>query len=363
VKLGIDPTHTDLHIGHAVVFRKLRRFQEFGHQVVLIIGGFTAQIGDPSGRNAARPHLSAEDVAANARTYLEQISVILDLEKTELTNNADWLAPMNLNDLLKLAGKVTVNQLLAKEAFGERIDQQLPVFLHELFYPLLQGYDSIAIKSDVELGGTDQRFNILMGRELQPSYTVEPQLGMFLPLLEGTDGEKKMSKSFNNYIGLKDRADDMFGKCMSIPDQLILKYFELTSTLTGREIDAIKKNLEAGANPKDAKEQLAWQLVMQYHGVTAADGAKASWNRRFSERQVHDEMPSHVVSQETPLFRVLVDAGLVEGTSKAKRLIQEGGVSVGGNKVKDPNFSITVPADGSIVVQVSRKQFVRLVAK
>jgi len=363
VKLGIDPTHTDLHIGHAVIFRKLRRFQDFGHQVVLIIGGFTAQIGDPSGRNATRPNLSAQDVAANAKTYLEQISVILDLEKTELTNNADWLAPLNLNDLLKLASKVTINQLLAKEAFGQRIDQQLPVFFHELFYPLLQGYDSVAINADIELGGTDQRFNILMGRELQPSYTVEPQLGMFLPLLEGTDGEKKMSKSFNNYIGLKEGADDMFGKCMSIPDQLIIKYFELTTSLSGKEIDAIHKELEAGANPKDAKEQLAWQLVKLYHSQDAADSAKSNWSRVHSEKKPPEEMPLHVVSTGTPLFRVLVDAGLVKGTGEAKRQIQQGGVRLDGNAHKDPNFIVIVPEGGSIIASVGRREFARLVAK
>ncbi|HEY9714237.1 MAG TPA: tyrosine--tRNA ligase, partial [Chroococcales cyanobacterium] len=220
VKLGVDPTSTDLHIGHAVVLRKLKRFQDYGHQVVVIIGGFTAQIGDPSGRNSTRPPLTAEDVNVNAKTYLDQIGAILDLSKTEITNNADWLAPLNLKDLLKLASQVTTNQLLAKEAFGERIEKQLPVSFHELFYPLLQGYDSVAIKADIELGGTDQRFNILQGRELQPAYGLKPQMAMLLPLLEGTDGVRKMSKSYDNYIGLKEAPDNMYGKCMSIKDEL-----------------------------------------------------------------------------------------------------------------------------------------------
>lgn len=363
VKLGVDPTHTDLHIGHAVVFRKLKRFQDLGHKVVLIIGGFTAQIGDPSGRNSTRPPLTAEDVKANAETYLNQIGVILDLDKTEVTNNADWLASMNLNNMLKLAGRVTANQLLAKEAFGDRLDKQLPVFFHELFYPLLQGYDSVAIKADIELGGTDQRFNILMGRELQPHYGVEPQLAMFLPLLEGTDGEKKMSKSYNNYIGLKDAPDDMFGKCMRIPDELLLKYFELATSLTGREIDEIKATLEAGGNPKDAKEHLAEQVVRQYHGDDIAAQATATWQRVHSQKQVPDEMPSHVVSEATPIFRILVDAKLLSGTSEAKRLIQDGGVRIDGEPVKDPNYAVSICDHESKVVQVGRRKFVRLTAK
>lgn len=363
VKLGVDPTHTDLHIGHAVLFRKLRRFQDLGHQVVLIIGGFTAQIGDPSGRNSTRPPLSADDVRKNAETYLNQIGVILDLEKTEVTNNTDWLAPMNLNDLLKLAGRVTANQLLAKEAFGDRLDKQLPVFFHELFYPLLQGYDSVAIKSDIELGGTDQRFNILMGRELQPHYGVEAQLAMFLPLLEGTDGEKKMSKSYNNYIGLKDEPDDMFGKCMRIPDHLLIKYFDLATSLTGKEIDEIKAKLEAGGNPKDAKERLAEQVVRQYHGDETARQAKATWQRVHSQKQAPDEMPSYTVHGSTPLFRILVDSQMCAGTGEAKRLAQEGGVRIDGEQVKDPNTLIELQPGESKVVQVGRRKFVRLIAK
>ncbi|MBS1957719.1 MAG: tyrosine--tRNA ligase [Cyanobacteria bacterium SZAS-4] len=363
VKLGVDPTHTDLHIGHAVLFRKLRRFQDLGHKVVLIIGGFTAQIGDPSGRNSTRPPLTAEDVKRNAETYLNQIGVILDLEKTEVTNNADWLAPMNLNDLLKLAGRVTTNQLLAKEAFGDRLDKQLPVFFHELFYPLLQGYDSVAIKSDIELGGTDQRFNILMGRELQPHYGVEPQLAMFLPLLEGTDGEKKMSKSYNNYIGLKDEPDDMFGKCMRIPDHLLIKYFELATSLTGKEIDQIKEALEAGGNPKDSKERLAEQVVRQYHGDEVAKQATSTWQRVHSQKQAPEEMPSHVVSESTPLFRVLVESQMCAGTGEAKRLVQEGGVRIDGEQARDPNLAIELAAGESKVVQVGRRKFVRLTAK
>ncbi len=361
VKFGIDPTSTDLHVGHAVGFRKLSRFQKFGHKIVVIIGGFTAQIGDPTGRNSTRPPLTADDVAVNAKTYLDQMGSIIDLQKAELTNNADWLAPMNLNDIIKLASKVTVNQMLAKEAFGSRIEQQLPVHLHELFYPILQGYDSVAVKSDVEIGGTDQRFNILAGRELQGHFGQPQQLAMLLPLLEGTDGVQKMSKSFNNYIGLKDVPDDMFGKCMRIPDSLIVKYFEMTTDWTGSDIDKLKAELAAGANPKDAKEKLAGQIVSQYHNKELADKALAEWTRVHSERQIPEEMPSHVVAGDSQLFRILVDSKLASSTSEAKRFILEGAVRLDGEQVREPNAQVTLGKPEGAVLQVGRRKFVRLI--
>lgn len=360
VKLGIDPTSTDLHLGHAVVVRKLRRFQDFGHKVVLIIGGFTAQVGDPSGRNVTRPPLTAAEVAVNAKTYLDQMGAVLDVEKAEIRNNAEWLSQMNFTDLLKLASRVTANQLLAKEAFGERLDKQLPVFFHELFYPLMQGYDSVAIKCDIELGGTDQRFNILQGRALQPAYGLEPQLAMLLPLLEGTDGEKKMSKTYDNYIGLKELPDDMFGKCMRIPDQLLIKYYELTTTLSGDEIDAVKKFLDAGGNPKEPKQRLAEQIVRQYHGDNAAKSANENWQRIHSEKLAPDEMPLCMVSEPTPLFRVLFMHGLAVSTSEAKRLILEGGVRLDGEPIKDPNQLIEPKSGEEKIVQVGRRKFAKL---
>lgn len=361
VKLGIDPTSTDLHIGHAVVVRKLRRFQEFGHQVVLIIGGFTAQIGDPSGRNTTRPKLSKEQVQANAQTYIDQMGLLLDIEKTEIVNNADWLAPLNLENILKLAHTVTVNQLLAKEAFGDRLEKHLPVGFHELLYPLMQGYDSVAIKADVELGGTDQRFNILQGRELQPHYDLDPQIALLLPLLEGTDGVKKMSKSYDNYIALKDEPNNMFGKAMRIPDELIIKYFELATTLSGAEIDAIDKGIKEGANPKDAKVRLAAQLVEQYHGKDAAEKAKAEWDKVHSKGDgVPDDIPEFSVKEPTAVFRLLVDSKLVESGGQAKRLVGEGGVRLDGEQVKDPNQSIALGPGESKVLQVGRRKFVRL---
>lgn len=361
VKLGVDPTSTDLHLGHAVVFRKLRRFQEFGHQVVLIIGGFTAQIGDPSGRDKTRPPLTPDLVATNAQTYINQMGLILDMSKTEVVNNADWLANMDLTRMLQLASFATVNQLIAKETFGQRLEKQLPVALHELFYPLLQGYDSVAIRADIELGGTDQRFNILQGRELQPRYQLSAQLAMLLPLLEGTDGEKKMSKSYGNYISLKDEPSEMFGKCMRIPDSLVIKYFELTTTFTGSEIDALSAEMKAGANPKDMKEKLGHQIVKQYHGDAAADSALGEWRKVHSEKQIPDQMPSHAIAAPTALFRILVDAGLVASGGEAKRLINEGGVRIDGEQKKDPNLLVEVVAGKEQVVQVGRRKFVRVV--
>lgn len=359
VKFGVDPTSMDLHLGHAVVFRKLRRFQELGHQVVLIIGGFTAQIGDPSGRDKTRPPLTRADVEANAQTYINQLGLILDVEKTEITNNSDWLSPLDLTEVLKLASFATVNQMLAKEAFGERMDKQLPIAMHELFYPLLQAYDSVAIKADIELGGNDQRFNILQGRELQPKYGLKPQLGMFLPLLEGTDGVQKMSKSYGNYIALNDEPTEMFGKCMRIPDDLILKYFELTTTFTGAEIDAIGADMKAGANPKLMKEKLGHQIVKQYHGADKADAALNEWKKVHSEKQIPDEIDEHVIAAQAQLFRIMVDAKMAGSGSEAKRLVQEGAVRVDGEQVRDPNQLLPLPGSAP-VVQVGRRKFLRV---
>ncbi|MBX9686331.1 MAG: tyrosine--tRNA ligase [Candidatus Obscuribacterales bacterium] len=363
VKLGVDPTSTDLHLGHAVVFRKLRRFQEFGHQIVLIIGGFTAQIGDPSGRDKTRPPLSSADVDRNAQTYINQMGLILDMKLTEVTNNADWLAPFDFTKVLQLASHATVNQMLAKEAFGERMEKQLPIALHELFYPLLQAYDSVAIKCDIELGGTDQRFNILQGRELQPRYGLKPQLGMFLPLLEGTDGVQKMSKSYGNYISLKDEPSDMFGKCMRIPDELIVKYFELTTTFSGTEIDAISEALKNGANPKDMKEKLGHQIVKQYHGEEAAEHALNEWKRVHSEKQLPEleEMPLHLVAESSlPLRKILVDTKMAASGGNAKQLMAEGAIRLNGEQVKDPNYIVELKSDVDLVLQKGRRQFARL---
>lgn len=363
VKLGIDPTSTDLHLGHAVQFRALRRFQDAGHQVVLIIGGFTAQIGDPSGRNKTRPNLTRAEVEANAKTYLEQIGLILDLDKIELTNNADWLAPLDLDQVLKLAAKTTVNQMLAKEAFGDRFEKQQPIGLHELFYPILQGYDSVAIKSDIELGGTDQRFNILQGRELQMRMDMDAQLAFLLPLLEGTDGVQKMSKTYDNYIGLKEAPVEMYGKSMRIPDALITKFFELTTSLSGAEVQAINDELKKGENPMNLKHRLAHLIVLQYHGETAADKAQEEWKRVHSERQTPDDMPSYTVPENMQLFKVLVNAGLSASGGDAKREFPQGSVRVDGQQVADANSMVTPDAAAEFVLQVGRRKFVKVKGK
>jgi tyrosyl-tRNA synthetase len=360
VKFGVDPTSTDLHLGHSVVFRKLRRFQEYGHQVVLIIGGFTAQVGDPSGRDSARKQLTAEDVNKYAQTYIDQLGLVLDLAKTEITNNADWLASMNLDKILMLASKVTANRLLAKEAFGDRLEKQQPVFFHELFYPLLQAYDSVAIKADIELGGTDQRFNILQGRELQPHYDLVPQMVMLLPLLVGTDGQKKMSKSANNYIGLKETPEDIFGKIMRLPDELIVTYFELTTGHSSEEIDKIRQRLEAGENPKHLKQQLAQAIIKQYRGQEEAESALQKWERVHSERLAPEDMPVHALKEAMPLFRVLSTLSLAASGAEAKRLTIEGGVRVDGEQIKDFNFTVRVEPGQSKVLQVGRRKFVKL---
>ncbi len=365
VKLGVDPTSTDLHIGHAVVLRKLRQFQEYGHQVVIIIGSFTALIGDPSGRDVTRPPLTEEEVRANAKTYLDQIGLVLDLEKTELTDNSDWLKPLSLNEIIKLASSVTVNRLVAKEAFGARMEKQLPVSLHELLYPLLVGYDSVAIKADIEFGGTDQRFNVLQSREVQLFYGQEAQLVMLMPLLEGTDGEKKMSKTYGNYIGLKDSPADMFGKSMRIPDNLIIKYFNLATSLTGKEIAAIETELTQGKNPKDVKLKLAQQMVFQYHGPLAAELELENWHKLHSERVLPDaaDIKIHKVQPDTPLFRILVESGLASGTGEAKRLVSEGAVRFQGEIVKEPNEALPLSQDEPKVLQIGRRKFVSILAQ
>ncbi len=372
VKFGVDPTSSDLHLGHTVVLRKLQQFQEYGHQVVIIIGGFTARIGDPTGRDITRPPLSDEDVQINAKTYLDQIGCVLDLEKTEITNNADWLKPMDLNNIIKLTSSVTVNQLLAKEAFGNRLDKQLPISLHELLYPLLQGYDSVAVRADIEFGGTDQRFNNLQGREVQLFYNMEPQLVLLMPLIEGTDGERKMSKTYGNHIALKDSPSDMFGKCMRIPDNLVIKYFNLTTTLSGKEVEAIEKELAQGVNPKDIKLKLAEQIVSQYHGKVKAELELQNWNKIHSQRILPsiEDMQTYILPHPHPqLFRLLVETGLASSSSEAKRLIAEGAVRFNNKTIDDPSGGYLQLVDGNQpsgelgILQIGRRKFVRIVSE
>lgn len=357
VKFGVDPTSPDLHLGHSVGMRALKRFQDQGHTVVLVIGGYTAQLGDPTGRNASRPPLTAEQVAANAQTYLDQVKLILDMSRVQVVNNVDWLSRV---DLIKLAAMVTANQLLAKDGFGSRLEQNQPLGLHELLYPLLQGFDSVEVKADIEIGGSDQRFNILMGRHLQPNFGQEPQLAMLLPLLVGTDGVRKMSKSFGNAVGLTDDALTMFTKLMSIPDGLILPFFRLATDSTEAEVLAVETALAAGRNPKLVKEALAVKIIGQFHNAAAAVAAAAEWNRVHSQRLVPDEMPEVKVSAPTAVVDLLKDSGLAASKNKARQLIEGGGVRLDGEKIVDLALVVAVPPPEGLVLQVGRRQFVRL---
>jgi tyrosyl-tRNA synthetase len=359
VKFGVDPTSADLHLGHTVGLRALRRFQDHGHSVFLVIGGYTAQLGDPTGRNAARPPLSAEQVAINAATYLNQVSLILDMERVTVVNNIDWLSKV---DLIKLAALVTANQLLAKDGFASRLEAQQPLGLHELLYPLLQGFDSVQIEADIEIGGTDQRFNILMGRHLQPHFKQQAQLAMLLPLLVGTDGVRKMSKSFGNSIGLTDSPEQIFTKVMSLPDAQIVPFFELVSGVSAEQLQTVKDALASGRNPKQAKEELGRLLIAQFHDEAAADAAAAEWNRIHSQRLVPQEMPSHKLSGPTLVVDLLKESGLAASKNQARQLIAGGGVRLDGEKVSDAASLVALPPPAGTVLQVGRRQFIRLVA-
>lgn len=359
VKLGIDPTSSDLHLGHMVCINKLRQFQDFGHQAVLLIGGYTAQVGDPSGRNEARPSLSADEVSNYAQTYIEQVSKVVDMDKVQIVNNADWFSKFSMTDMIKLAAKVTVNQMIAKDAFGKRLDAGQPLYAHEIIYPLLQGFDSVEIEADIELGGTDQLFNLMVGRDLQKSYEQRPQLAMTMPLLVGLDGVKKMSKSYQNYIGINDSANDIYGKTMSIPDELILDYFTLAAQALPDEVDAINKKLDSGENPRNLKDELAQKIVSIYYSIE--DGKQASENfiNQFKKNEIPDDIPEMQVTTKVKVIDLLAETKLCASKGEAKRLIAGGGVKLAGEKVEDPNFEILPEHDA--VLQVGKRKFVKLI--
>ncbi len=362
VKLGVDPTGSMLHLGHAVPLRLLRRFQDLGHQAVLVIGGFTATIGDPTGRDKTRPRLSLEQVEENARTFIGQAGRILDVDKLEVFYNTP-LGEMTLKDLVPVLQAATVNQLLAKDIFGKRMEDGGSLAILELLYPLLQGHDSVSVRADIELGGSDQRFNVLMGRQMQSHFGLEPQLAMLTPILTGTDGETKMSKSFGNFIALDDEPNDVFGKVMRIPDRLILEYTRLVTVLTPSEIEAARKRLEEdGENPMVLKRECATQVVRFIHGTGAAQEALEHWNRVHSQREVPADMPSHAVAAPSRLVDVMVACGIAPSKGQARKFIQGGGVKLDGVKVSDTEMQIEVPgADGSVLSH-GRRQFVRLTA-
>ena len=351
VKLGLDPTAPDLHVGHLVVLDALRAFQDEGHTVVLIVGDYTAMIGDPSGRSETRPMLTREQVDANAKTYFDQVFLVLDRTRTEVHGNAEWLAQMGAADVLRLLGKATLQQVLQREDFAERMKAGAAIGAHEILYPFNQAYDSVAVHADVEIGGTDQLFNLLFGRDIQKAYGQEPQDIAVFPLLEGTDGVQKMSKSLGNYIGISEPPEQIYGKTMSIPDPLIEKYLRLISGLSPSEIEATLK-----LKPRDAKAALARQLVKRLHGEEAAARAETDFDQKFRQHLAPDEMPEIVPSNPEDLTQTLVEAGLARSRSEANRLIQQGGVSVKGTRVSGLPFRLE---DGD-VVKVGKRNFVRI---
>jgi len=361
IKLGLDPTAPDIHIGHTVVLNKMRQMQDLGHQVIFLIGDFTSMIGDPSGRNATRPPLTREQIVANAQTYHAQASKVLDPKKTEIRYNSEWSEPLGAAGMIKLAARYTVARMLERDDFAIRFRGNQPIAVHELLYPLMQGYDSVALKSDIELGGTDQKFNLLVGRELQKSYGQEPQCILTMPLLVGLDGVEKMSKSKGNYVGITDSPQEMFGKLMSISDDLMWRYFELLSFRPMQEIEALKRECAEGRNPRDAKVMLAKEIVARFHSAAAADAALAEFESRFKDGALPDDMPEITLATAgagLPIAQLAKQAGVVESTSEALRLIAQRGLKVDGEVVA--NKTLVVTAGETVVVQAGKRKFARV---
>lgn len=361
VKAGFDPTAPDLHIGHTVLINKMRQFQQLGHEVVFLIGDFTGMIGDPSGKNATRPPLSTEQIRANAETYEAQIFKILDEEKTRVEFNSRWMGEMDAAGLIKLAARHTVARMLERDDFNKRYKGGQSISIHEFLYPLVQGYDSVALKADVELGGTDQKFNLLVGRQLQQDYGQQPQIVMTTPLLEGLDGVQKMSKSLDNYIGITDAPGEMFGKIMSVSDELMWRYFEVLSFRSLEDIEHLKKSVAEGMNPRDAKFELGMEIVARFHSDAAAEGARQEFIARFQKGAMPDEIPEKALdSQDGKLgiAHLLKGAGLVGSTSEAFRMIKQGAVKIDGERVEDRGLEIE--AGSTHIYQVGKRKFSRV---
>jgi tyrosyl-tRNA synthetase len=366
VKLGVDPTAPDLHLGHAVPLRKLRQFQDLGHTVVLIIGDFTALIGDPSGRNSTRPPLTAEQIDLNAQTYVDQAFKILDPDRTELRRNSDWLGPLGFADLLKLTSQFTVARILERDDFSKRYAGQQPISLHEFLYPVAQAYDSVAVQADVELGGTDQLFNLLAGRELMEKQGMEPQVALTLPLLEGTDGVQKMSKSYGNYIGLTDAPDNMFGKVMSIPDKLMPKYFRLCTALSVDEVEAVEQALADGSeHPNLVKRRLGREIVSLYHGSDEAPMAEAAFDRVFKDHLAPEDVPAIPVelADDVYLPGLLQELGLVGSAGEGRRMIDQGGIKLEGEQLEPRVYTYARARVDGCLLQVGKRKFARPVAR
>ncbi len=361
VKAGFDPTAPDLHLGHTVLIHKLRQFQDLGHEVIFLIGDFTGMIGDPSGRSETRPALTPEAVQENARTYMEQVGKILDLKRTKVEFNSRWMGKMTSTEMIRLAGRYTVARMLERDDFSKRFREQRPISVHEFLYPLMQGYDSVALKADVEIGGTDQKFNLLVGRELQKEYGLEPQVVVMTPLLEGTDGINKMSKSIGNYIGITEPARDVFGKVMSISDALMWKYYELLSDMPAGGLYKLKDDVSAGKrHPMEAKKALAEEIVARFHGPEAGRKAREGFERQFSRGEAPEDIPEAAISWESdymPLAKVMVLSGVVSSVSDGKRLIKQGGVELDGVRQSDPEVRIR---PGNYLVKAGKRRFVRI---
>lgn len=362
VKLGMDPTRPDLHLGHTVVMRKLREFQSLGHKIVLIVGGATAMVGDPSGKSETRPALTKEQVAENAKSYFDQMSKVLDVTDAEVTNNADWLHKMSFTDLLKLSAQVTVAQMMTRDDFAKRYADGRPISIHEFFYPLMQAYDSVAIDADIELGGTDQRFNTLLGRDIQAAYGKKyPQLVMLLPLLEGTDGVVKMSKTYPEHcISLTDSAKDMFGKLMSIPDNMITRYYSLLTDATKDELETYDKQIADGTiNPRNIKMQLAHTITEEYHGKEGADKAQEEFINVVSNKGIPEDIEEVRVEDGKNILDLLTELKFAASRGEAKRLIQGGGVKIDGEKIADMGYTFAIK--DSVILQAGKRKFAKLV--
>ena len=361
IKAGFDPTAPDLHLGHTVLINKLKHFQDLGHHVMFLIGDFTGMIGDPSGKNAARPPLSREQVLQNAETYQQQVFKILDPDKTEICFNSSWIEPLGAAGMIKLAALHTVARMLERDDFAKRYRGNQPIAIHEFLYPLCQGYDSVAMKADVELGGTDQKFNLLVGRELQKHYGQAPQCVLMMPLLEGLDGVNKMSKSLGNYVGINEPPREIFGKLMSVSDELMWRYYDLLSFRSLEEVAAFKRDIAGGRNPRDVKVLLAQEMVARFHGKGAAEDALADFEARFSQGAIPDDIPEVLLDSINGVLsvaQVLKQSGLTASTSEALRMVGQGGVKVDGAKIDDKN--LVFPASSDFVVQVGKRKFARV---
>jgi tyrosyl-tRNA synthetase len=359
VKVGFDPTAPDIHLGHTVVIRKMKHFQQMGHRVVFVIGDFTGMIGDPTGKKVTRPPLTRAEIEQNAETYKQQVFKILDPVKTEVRFNSEWLSPLGAEGMIKLAAKYTLARILERDDFRKRFDAHQPIAIHELLYPLAQAYDSVALKADVEMGGTDQLFNLLVGRDLMREYGLEPQVVITMPLLEGLDGVEKMSKSLGNYIGITEAPDQIFGKVMSISDELMWKYFVLCTDLTPAEIEELKRT----AHPMDAKRKLARLIIGEFHNAQAAEAAEKEFARIFSERQAPTDIDEvSLPSTEAPQFvtKVIVSAGLAPTNKEAQRLVAQGGVLVDDRKIDDPRATIDAARGKSVLLKVGKRRFARV---